>query len=73
MSYTVEIKRSAFQGNTAVFSEFNDSGLQHDFPNKQEAKEWAERLSLRGERDVYIRNASELDNDKTIDGYLVGR
>lgn len=73
MSYTVEIKNSAFQGNKAVFGEFTNDGLQHEFKNKREAKEWANRLSLRGERDVYIRDASDLDQDQSVDGYLQGQ
>lgn len=70
--YVVDIKPSARRRNGAVGSVVNDRGVRHRFGSRDDAEMWAEGLSTRGERRVWIRAANP-DDATGADGYLVSR
>lgn len=68
--YRVEIKPSARRRNAAVGRTVNGEGPRHEFPDRDAAEAWAERLSSEGPL-VWIRAANP--GDDGVDGYLMGR
>jgi hypothetical protein len=70
--YVVDVKPSARRLNGAVGTVVNDRGTRHRFGSRDDAEMWAEGLSTRGERRVWIRAANP-DDATGADGYLVSR
>ena len=70
--YVVEVKPSARKANGPVGRAVVEGGGRREFDDRAAAESWADALSERGGRPVWIRTAHPADRSG-VDGYLVSR